>query len=87
MNDPAYIQGVPDLTVLSNKKWAMLEVKTSEDAVVQPNQGYYVQKLNKMSFAAFIYPENENEVLDALEFYFGSRNRKSRAKPRDADDI
>lgn len=80
-NDSAYIQGIPDLAILFGKKWAMLEVKASEDSVVQPNQGYYVQTLNKMSFAAFIYPENEEEVLDALEFYLVPRTRrKSRAR-------
>lgn len=84
INDPAYIQGIPDLAILFNNRWAMLEVKTSEDAVVQPNQGYYVQKLNRMSFAAFIYPENEDEVFDALEIFLANRPkaRKSRAKLR-----
>lgn len=87
-NDSAYIQGIPDLAVLFNKQWAMLEVKASEDSVVQPNQGYYIQTLNKMSFAAFIYPENEEEVLDTLEtfFYTGPKKRKSRIKPRYPDE-
>lgn len=65
-NDCNYMQGIPDLTVLLQDKWVVLEVKASEDAVVQPNQGYYIQKLNDMSFAAFIYPENEEEVLSEI---------------------
>lgn len=68
-NDPTYMQGIPDLVILFQDKWAILEVKASENSIVQPNQGYYVQKLNEMSFAAFIYPENEDEVLNALELF------------------
>lgn len=71
-NDSAYIQGIPDLTVLFNDKWAMLEVKASADAAVQPNQPYYVERMGSMSFAAFIYPENEEEVLHELQLAFES---------------
>lgn len=71
-NDSGYIQGIPDLTILYQDKWAMLEVKTSEDSIVRPNQAYYIEKMNRMSFAAFIYPENQEEVLSALsEFLLG----------------
>ena len=66
-NDANYIQGIPDLTVFHRDKWAMLEVKKSEKASHQPNQDYYVRKLNEMSYAAFVYPENEEEVLNELE--------------------
>ena len=62
-NDPNYIQGIPDLTVFYQDNWATLEVKKSETASHQPNQDYYVQTMNKMSFSAFIYPENKEEVL------------------------
>ena len=66
-NDSRYLQGILDLTIFWNDRWAMLEVKASENARVQPNQGYYVEKMNRMSFAAFIYPENEDEVLAAMQ--------------------
>ena len=74
-NDSSYLQGVPDLIILWNDRWAMLEVKRSEKAPNRPNQPYWVRILNQMSFAAFIYPENEEEVLDALEHAFTSRRR------------
>jgi hypothetical protein len=65
-NDPGYLQGVPDLVIFYGNRYAFLEVKASERARVQPNQDYYVRKLNEMSFAAFVYPSNEEEVLCAL---------------------
>jgi hypothetical protein len=70
-NDTDYLQGIPDLTILYGDKWAMLEVKASRDAPNQPNQVWYVCELNDMSFAAFIYPAIEEEVLDALQQTFG----------------
>lgn len=66
-NDPNYIQGIPDLIVLHGDKWASLECKRSSKDPHRPNQDYYVNKMNGMSFSAFIFPENENEVLDALQ--------------------
>ena len=69
-NDPTFKQGVPDLIVLYKDKWAMLEVKKDSSASHQPNQDYYVEKLGQMSFAAFIFPENEEEVLNDLQQAF-----------------
>lgn len=66
-NDASYIQGVPDLLVLHNDKWASLEVKKSKKAKHRPNQDYYVEKMNEMSFSAFIFPENKEDVLHDLE--------------------
>ena len=65
-NDTDYLQGIPDLLILYGDRWAALEVKASGDAPVQPNQEYYIIEMGLMSFAAFIYPEIEEEVLYAL---------------------
>lgn len=66
-NDSSYIQGICDLIILYKNKWAMLEVKQSKEAKRQPNQEYYVNKFGKMSYAAFIYPENKEKILNELE--------------------
>lgn len=69
-NDASYIQGIPDLLVLYFDKWATLECKKSSTANYQPNQNYYVNKMNGMSFSRFIYPENKEEVINDLERTF-----------------
>lgn len=63
---------MPDLTILYGINWAMLEVKDSFSSPLQPNQQYWVDQLNNMSFCAIVYPENEREVLDALQQAFES---------------
>lgn len=69
-NDPDYIQGIPDLTVLYKDKWASLEVKKDARATHRPNQEHYVEKMNDMSFSAFIFPENKEDVLNELSKHF-----------------
>jgi len=76
-NDPSENQGIPDIIILFGDQWAMLEVKISATAPERPNQPYYVNMYNKMSFAAFIHPQNEEQVLDDLQSAFGI-TRKTR---------
>lgn len=64
------IQGIPDMLILYKDKYAFLENKKSASATHQPNQDYYINKLNNMSFARFVFPENKDKVLEELDLYF-----------------
>lgn len=66
-NPSNYRQGIPDLLILYKDRWAVLECKRSANERRQPNQAFYVNQMNEMSFAAFIYPENEKQVLNELQ--------------------
>ena len=66
-NDPNYVQGIPDLILLYKNRWAALEVKRGATASVRPNQAHYVRIMYAMSYAAFIYPENESEILNEVQ--------------------
>lgn len=68
--DPNEIQGIPDLLILYEDRWAVLEGKKNAKASLRPNQEYYVDLMDRMSFAAIIFPENEDEVLNALYSHF-----------------
>ena len=64
------VQGIPDLLVLYNDMWATLECKQHSRAKRQPNQEYYVERMDEMSFSRFICPENKDEVINDLKEYF-----------------
>jgi hypothetical protein len=60
-------QGIPDLTVYIDDKWFLLEVKASEKSKERPNQGWWIEEWSKVTFCSFVFPENEQEVLNAME--------------------
>lgn len=70
-NDPNYKQGIPDLVIFYESKYAFLEVKASAKSRVRPNQEYYVSRLDGMSFARFISPENEESIFSELRDFMG----------------
>lgn len=80
-NDANLLTGIPDLTILYGDRWAVLEVKRSADEDYRPNQEWYLEQLNNMSFATTIFPENKEEVLDALRFALRPR-RAARVSQR-----
>lgn len=76
-----YSQGVLDILVLYRGRVAALELKRARTAAKQANQEYFVQQFGDVCFAAFIFPENEEEVLNDLQQAFSSR-RSARASQR-----
>lgn len=74
--DPNEIQGAPDLLVLHQDRWMSLEGKRSARASRRPNQEYYVNKMNNMSFSRFVYPENKDEVLNDMEKFIKEGNNE-----------
>lgn len=80
-NDSSYIQGIPDLLVLYKDNWAALECKASITSRHRPNQDYYIDKMDRMSFASYISPETKGEVLGDLQSAFGI-TRKTRVPKR-----
>lgn len=65
--DPRDTQGIPDILILNYDRWAALEIKGSEFAHRQPNQPWFVERMDDMSYAAFVYPENKDRIVDELQ--------------------
>ena len=78
-NDSSYIQGIPDLLVLYKNRWASLEVKKNAKASRRPNQEYYVERMDSMSFSRFVCPENKDEVMYELHLSFTQYRRNQSA--------
>lgn len=70
-NDSGYLQGIPDLSIFWGQRYAFLEVKPREPKSpndYEPNQEWYLDTINEMWFASVIYPENKEDVLEALQY-------------------
>lgn len=66
-NDGNSLQGFPDRLILFEDKWAAFEVKAFGNARRRPNQEYYIELLNNMSYASFVHPQNKETFLDELQ--------------------
>jgi len=69
-NDSGYLQGIPDWTIFYGERWATLEIKRTKHAHRQPNQLYYIELMGNMGYSSFVYPENEQQVLEELINHF-----------------
>ena len=78
-----YKEGLPDVLILHKNKWATLEAKKNKSEVTKPRpnkkqQDYYVATMDKMSFSRYVYPENQEEVLNELRLHFQQTRRDQR---------
>lgn len=80
-NNANFFQGIPDRLILYGDRWAAFEVKDRPTANHQQNQDYYVELLNEMSFAAFVYPQNKEWFLNELQQALRP-NRRTRLSKR-----
>jgi len=69
--DSEEFQGIPDLLILFGTHYAFLEVKLSPKSRVQANQMHYIELFNEMSYASFICPDTEDQVIKEMEYSFG----------------
>lgn len=74
-NPPGYDNGFPDIVAYVGDTWGMFECKRSEHERHRPNQDWWVERLNEMSFARFIFPENKDEVLREFGDYVRGNSR------------
>lgn len=59
--------GIPDIIFLKEGFWGAIEVKKSKTSKFRPGQKEMVAKMNEMSWAKAVYPENFDETKKELE--------------------
>lgn len=59
--------GIPDIIFFKEGFWGALEVKKSKTAKFQPLQKEMIAKMDEMSWARAVYPENWDEIKKELE--------------------
>jgi Holliday junction resolvase len=57
---------IPDILFLKEGFWGAIEVKRSKTAKYRPGQKEMVAKMDAMSWARVVYPENWSEVQKEL---------------------
>lgn len=70
--DSTFIQGIPDRFLLYEDRWAALEFKRASNSSKRANQDFYINSFNQMSYASFVFPENQSEVLRGIQRAFRS---------------
>jgi hypothetical protein len=78
--DSSEWQGIPDQLILWEDRWAILELKRSANSPFQPNQEWYIDQFNKMSYSSVCYPENKEAVLHEIQQAFGTGRTSRNAK-------
>lgn len=68
----SYRQGLPDWLMLHQDNWAAFEIKRNKNAKRSDSQSYYVNKMNDMSYASFVDPENYREVISEVQQTLGA---------------
>lgn len=58
----------PDILFLKDGFWGAIECKKSKNAKFQPGQKEMVAKMNEMSWAKAVWPENWEETKEELNF-------------------
>lgn len=58
---------VPDIIFLKDGFWGAIEAKKSKTAKCRPGQKEMVAKLDSMSWAKLVFPENWDETRKELE--------------------
>lgn len=74
-NPPGQENGFPDLVMYYGPIWAMFECKREKDARKRPNQKWWVERLDEMSFARLIFPENRERVMGELDEFIRGQSR------------